>query len=137
MPPSLPECSPFPSPSPLVYPCLPSHCLQDGTPGKERLLPPLLSIQRDPATFARWVDYSTYDAESTWLLREVLQEKLSSRPWAAGLSLFDFYQRFFVPFAECLTDMERAGIRVDKEGILPAAERQALQDRAAHEKKFM
>jgi DNA polymerase-1 len=49
---------------------------------------------------------------------------LDNREWASNptkteeheegdYSLFDFYEMYIVPFAECLTDMERNGIMVD------------------------
>lgn len=107
-------------------------------------MPSLEDIQRDPLALAKWVDYSTYDAEATWLLRAKLEGFLRARPWVtspsstgvAGVSgtggdmtMFDFYQRYLLPFAECLTDMERAGITVDARDHLPKAEQLALADR--------
>jgi hypothetical protein len=111
--------------------------LQDGTPGKEVILPPLDEVQRDPVLWNAWVEYSTYDAEATWRIREILEEKLRARPWIAPRSMWDFYQLFIVPFAECLTDMERAGIYVDVQHHLPQAEKLALVDRDDAEKAFI
>lgn len=77
--------------------------------------------------------YSTFDAVATWHVREALEAKLRERPWLSAASMFDLYCRYILPFAECLTDMERAGIHVDVAKALPEAERRALLDRAAAE----
>ena len=70
---------------------------------------------------------------ATWRVREVLESKLRERPWISNASMFELYCRYILPFAECLTDMERAGIHVDVAQALPEAERKALIDRAAAE----
>jgi DNA polymerase-1 len=88
------------------------HRAQDGNPGRDRVLPPLDELQRDPATRDAWIEYSTYDAEATWKLRAALEAKLRAMHWIGGDSLWDFYNIYLVPFAECLTDLERAGIHV-------------------------
>ena len=41
----------------------------------------MIDLQRDAATRAEWIDYSTYDAEATWLLREQLERNLRQMPW--------------------------------------------------------
>ncbi|KAA0167896.1 hypothetical protein FNF31_00224 [Cafeteria roenbergensis] len=110
---------------------------KDGTPGKDTLLPPVDEIQLDPAMRAEWIDYSTYDAEATWRLREVLADKLRERPWAQGLSMLDFYERYIVPFAVVLTDMEREGIRVDVKEHLPRAQMLAEEERATATEEFL
>ena len=97
-----------------------------------RVLPPLEEVQRDMhGQRHAWIDYSTYDAEATWLLREALEAKLRARPWVNGdLNMFHFYERYLLPFGELLTDLEREGIFVDVRDHLPSAERLALEDRA-------
>jgi DNA polymerase-1 len=122
----------LPGSLPLIH----CSCLQDGMPGKDVLLPPVEEIQRDPALRSRWIRYSTYDAESTWHLRVALESRLRARPWVSGLNMWDFYQRWMAPFGECLTDMERAGIMVNK-AYLHEAEKQATADREAAEKRFL
>lgn len=109
---------------------------KSGDPGRERYMPELTELQRDPATRGDWVRYSVLDAELTWRLRNVLQDKLQGKEWLKGASLYDLYRLYFVPFAECLTDMERAGIFVDK-GALKEAEGVATQHRNDAEKKFL
>ncbi len=57
------------------------------------------------------MQYSADDAIATWALREELEKKLKAQPWdiIPGKNMFDFYQRYFVPFGSLLTDMERNG----------------------------
>jgi DNA polymerase-1 len=110
---------------------------KDGTPGKDRFLPGVDEIQLGAETRAAWIDYSTYDAEATWHLRENLAEKLTQMPWAQDRSMLQFYEQYIVPFAMLLTDMERAGIRVDVETHMPQAETQALKDKEKHTSEFL
>lgn len=108
---------------------------KDGSDGK-LYVPPVEQLQRDDATRPGWIGYSTFDAEGTWLLREALEAKLRDMPWHDGRSVYELYTAYIVPFAECLTDLEREGIRVDKD-MLHAAEILATADRATAEKKFL
>ena len=110
---------------------------QDGSPSKVLVLPPLEEVQRDPQARDAWIAYSARDAACTWHLRESLEAGLRERHWVSGQSMWDFYLQFLVPFAEVLTDLERAGIYVDVKEQLPAAERLALEDRARAEALFM
>lgn len=89
---------------------------QDGTPGKERYIPPLDDVQRSAEWREMWIGYSTYDAEGTWYLRNELERLLKMRPWAQGESMYEFYMAYLVPFAELLTDIERVGIKVCPRG---------------------
>jgi DNA polymerase-1 len=110
--------------------------LRDGSPGKERELPPIEVLHTDARFREAWVDYATYDAEATWEVRNVLERRLRERRWAGERSQWDFYQQYLAPFAVTLTDMERAGIRVDVERHLPGAEAAARSDRVAAEERF-
>lgn len=110
---------------------------QDGTPGKEKILPPVEQLQRDPDTRSDWIDYATYDAEATWRVRQVLQSHLQARMWVGSKSMWDFYNEYYIPFATVLTDMERAGIQVDVHTQLPAAQVQAVQERASSQAAFV
>lgn len=58
-----------------------AHIRVDGTEGKAIVVPPLDELQRNTKYLADWIDYSTYDAEGTWKLREVLEAKLKGLPW--------------------------------------------------------
>ena len=50
--------------------------------------------------------------------------------------MLDFYERYLVPFAEMLTDMERRGIYVARETYLPSLQIQAERDKSNYERKF-
>lgn len=104
---------------------------KDGTPGLKVSLPSVDQLQSAPLTRPSWIEYSAYDAQGTWLLHERLSSELQEMPWQHGLTLFDFYWRYWRPFGELLTDMERAGIRVDVAERLPKAqaEAQAMRDK--------
>lgn len=40
------------------------------------ILPPVEELQTDPATRAKWIDYSAYDAKATWQLAQALRKAL-------------------------------------------------------------
>ncbi|KAF4038940.1 DNA polymerase family A [Phytophthora infestans] len=114
---------------------------KDGSKGKERIMPTVEELQRFPEFRKRWIRYSVYDAESTWFLHRVLQDKLDQTFWfekpnggeSQVGSMYEFYREYIVPFGECLTDIERRGMHVDLE-YLAGVEKQALEDRARLEK---
>ncbi|TDH65212.1 hypothetical protein CCR75_000265 [Bremia lactucae] len=114
---------------------------KDGSNGKERSMPTIEELQRFPEFRKRWIRYSVYDAESTWFLHRVLQDKLDQTFWSEDFqegesmagSMYDFYRQYIVPFGECLTDIERKGMHVDLK-YLADVEKQALADRARLEK---
>lgn len=140
---------------------------KDGTPGKTTFLPSVAEIHgtcmhaaagschaaqrpgpsstpwlpashtEDPKWRHAWLDYCTYDTEATWKLRAELQKRLSLKQWSGSLSLWDFYQRYYAPFAEVLADMESQGIGVDVRNHLPAAEAQARRERDEAEAEFL
>ena len=56
--------------------------------------------------------------------------------WQDDESLYTFYMRYWRPFGELLTDMEREGIKVDAASMLPAAERRAVSERNKLELNF-
>lgn len=109
---------------------------KDGTPGKIFDLPPIEVMQRDPMHREKFIDYSAYDAEGTWLVREKLQEELEKMPWMRGRNLYEYYVDYMRPFGEVLTDMERRGIPVDAKDYLKGVEVQAREDRAGHVEIF-
>ena len=53
----------------------------DGTEGAEVVMPALDYLQRSRLHVHDWIDYATYDAESTWLLRNELERRLRAMPW--------------------------------------------------------
>ncbi|CAN0535218.1 unnamed protein product, partial [Laminaria digitata] len=46
-------------------------------------------------------------AQATWLVHRALTEKLREMPWKDEMTMLDFYEMYYVPFGELLTDMER------------------------------
>lgn len=93
-------------------------------------------LQSNPSTRDAWIEYSVYDAEATWRLRQLLEQYLTAQHWAQSKTMMDFYREYIVPFAVVLTDMEREGIRVDVTHHLPAAQRVAIEERDECEKRF-
>lgn len=109
---------------------------KDGTEGSLVDIPPVEVMQRDPAHRIPWIQYSSYDAKGTYMLREKLAERLTKKSWFQGRNLLDYYMMHMRPFGEVLTDMERRGIRVDARDYLAKVEEQAREDRAYHLKVF-
>jgi DNA polymerase-1 len=117
----------------------------DGTEGAEVVMPALDYLQRSPLHVHNWIDYATYDSESTWLLRNELERRLSGMPWRwpddelaavdtqlwrwregaqsqwsakrGELSMYDQYREQWRPYGELLTSMERRGIWLDSERL--------------------
>lgn len=109
---------------------------KDGTDGALVDIPPVETLQQGAQFRSAWIEYSAFDAQGTWLLREKLQKLLEKMPWCNGKNLYDYYQMHMRPFGEVLTDMERRGIRVDARDYLASVEVQARHDRAQHLKAF-
>jgi DNA polymerase I-like protein with 3'-5' exonuclease and polymerase domains len=109
---------------------------KDGTAGALVDMPPIEVMQRDPQHRTKWIMYSAFDAEGTWLIREKLQELLEKMSWLRGKNLYEYYEANMRPFGEVLTDMERRGIRVDAKDYLASVEVQARKDRARHVETF-
>jgi DNA polymerase-1 len=111
---------------------------KDGSLGKDVIVPNLAELQRDPLWICEWIDYSTYDTEGTFFLREVLESNLKQMPWQEdkNTTMWDYYQQLWVPFGELLTDIERTGIKVDV-NHLREIEPIAIKDKLDREKKFI
>ena len=117
---------------------------QDGSEGLTLVLPPIDSIQRGADRDA-WIDYATYDAESTYKLRAALENELRNQPNPAlisrsppppyGPNMYSFYHLYYVPFAAMLVEMERAGVYV-KGDVLAGLEIRAQQDANEAEASF-
>ena len=103
--------------------------MKSGKPGKLIELPPVDQLQADLLTRPEWIQYSCYDAQGTWLLHEELRKRLQAMEWQRGESLYSFYKRYWRPFGECLTEMEKEGIWVDKGERLPKAQELAEAQR--------
>ena len=112
---------------------------KDGTEGKEIVVPSVHELHHSPDYRREWIEYSVADAVLTFDLYQELQRQLKERHWSINesdsnghrkgeYSLFEFYEMYIVPFAECLTDMEREGIVVDCKHLLQC-EHKAKQER--------
>jgi hypothetical protein len=109
---------------------------KDGSEGILVDMPPVEVMQRDPKHRTKWIEYSCYDAQGTWLIREELQKRLEKIPWYQDKNLYEYYIMHMRPFAEVLTDMERRGIRVDAKDYLAGVEKVARADRVRHSRTF-
>jgi len=115
---------------------------KDGTEGQIKKIPDVRDLQEKPEFRRDWIKYSSYDAESTWWLRQKLEGHLKEMTWEPlGLpgqksTMWDFYTTYYVPFGELLTDMEREGIFVDTTNHLRHIELKAKEDREEALRKF-
>jgi len=107
-----------------------------GTESKIKVLPLIENIQRGEKR-DDFIDYSCFDAESTYYLREHLQKRLVAMNWSDDQTLFDFYNLYWRPFGEMLVDMERAGIYIRKSNYLPELEKRAEKDMENATKNFL
>ncbi|CAM9700305.1 unnamed protein product, partial [Ectocarpus sp. 13 AM-2016] len=110
---------------------------KDGTPGNLLVLPPIDEIQTRPEVRPRFIEYSAYDAQATWLVHRELMQKLREMSWKDEMTMLDFYEMYYVPFGELLTDMERTGIYVEAKGYLKDIEVQARNDKKKAEETFL
>lgn len=92
---------------------------KDGSEGKLITIPPVEELQREERR--SWICYSALDAISTLKLYETLRKKLLNMNWkldgklVPGGTMFDFYQKYWLPFGEILIKMETEGMLVDRE----------------------
>ena len=111
--------------------------LKTGEFGKTIEMPSIIELHTSHETIQKWVEYATLDAESTFFLREVMVNELSK--YAVNFedmkTLFDLYCKYWLPFGEVLTELERNGIKVNLEH-LENAEKKAFEDLKILEDKF-
>ncbi|GAQ90985.1 DNA polymerase I superfamily [Klebsormidium nitens] len=113
---------------------------KDGAEGKLKVLPPIEELQTAPETREAFVQYAAYDATATWQLWAALKAKLEATAWR-GVgddmrgTLWDCYERYYQPFGELLTDMERNGMLVDTDH-LAKMEKLALTEQARAVERF-
>ena len=83
-------------------------------------MPDIVELHTSSEFAQKWVEYGLLDAEITFLLFNTFAIMLKEMPVGLfGLnSAFDLYEQYWLPFGECLTDIERTGIRVNKEHLL-------------------
>mmetsp|Transcript_2053 Transcript_2053/g.3152 ORF Transcript_2053/g.3152 Transcript_2053/m.3152 type:complete len:1034 (+) Transcript_2053:232-3333(+) len=98
----------------------------------------IADLQSNPQTRPQFICYAAYDAKCTLELRNKLARALEIQEWIpiidthksknSILNMYEFYQKYFIPFGELLTDMEQIGIYVDKNHFLANIEKQAIKD---------
>ncbi len=83
------------------------------------MFPDIEEMHTDERYVLNWVDYSTFDAEITYFLRETLAYQLCCLPTSEeGMKdMLELYTKYWLPFGELLTDMERLGFKVDIEHL--------------------
>ena len=112
--------------------------LKSGLPGKQLVTPSTEELHTNPEYTKTWIEYSTTDAELTFYLRESLVTELSSMPVRAEdmTNLWEFYLKYWLPLGECLTEMERVGMRLDLEHM-KKIEEQAKNEKFGYLQEFM
>lgn len=122
---------------------------KDGTEGKLTVLPPVHELQSGEDTKWQWVNYSAYDAKSTWDLYVALEAELKqmqatldpavaaayARSGVTISSLWDLYRIVWRPFGGLLTNMEAAGMAVDR-AHLAEAEKLAVKEEEEAKLRF-
>lgn len=108
----------------------------DGTKGKVLLFPDVEEMHTSPQHIAKWVEYSCFDAEITFYLRETLVKLLRELKAEEGLDdNFTLYIKYWLPFGEVMTDMERLGIKIDIDH-LNKIQQEAETEKKTHEDFF-
>jgi len=112
--------------------------LKDGTEGKILMFPDIEEMHTDERHVQSWVDYSTFDAEITYFLRETLSYQLCQLKTGEEdmLDMSGLYSKYWLPFGELLTDMERIGFKIDLD-YLKQIELMAKRDQIEYEQNFM
>ena len=101
------------------------------------MFPDIEEMHTNPKYIEKWVEYSCFDAEITFFLQQTLSKQLmrlqtDEERMGDNLTL---YTKYWLPFGELLTDMERAGIAVDT-NYLRSIQLRAIKDKTEHEDRF-
>ena len=107
---------------------------KDGSLGQIWEIPSTQELHTNPVYTENWVEYAGFDAEITYFLRETLAAKLCALEVKIEKmkNLLDVYSRYWKPFGELLTDMEREGIKVN---VTHLREAQAQAEKELHAKE--
>lgn len=111
--------------------------LKNGNIGKVLVYPEVLEMHTNPIYTDEWIEYSCFDAEITYYLREALRYKLTKLKTDAenmGHN-YNLYLKYWRPFGEILTDMERYGFKIDL-AHLKQIQIQAEADKQSYEQQF-
>jgi DNA polymerase-1 len=114
---------------------------KSGSESKVKVLPTMTELQTNLDSRDRWIQYSARDAIATWCVWSNIKNTLMNMEWRGPNfkvhgNMYDFYLKYLLDFGECLTDMERNGIKVDTEKHLKEAEKRAIEDRNRMEDIF-
>jgi len=101
-------------------------------------MPSILELHTSEEHIEKWIKYSTLDAEATFYLREVLVKEMNKYPvnFEGMKNIFQLYCKYWLPFGEILTNLERRGIKVNLQH-LKNAELQARKDLEDLERGFI
>ncbi|KAL4512005.1 hypothetical protein ABPG72_012850 [Tetrahymena utriculariae] len=112
--------------------------LKDGKEGKTIEFPNTIRMHTDPELLEKWVHYSCLDAEITFFVFQVLKDELKSLStnFEDMRNMLDLYNKYWKPFGEILTDLERRGFELNLEH-LEKIRVQAENDMTKLEKQFL
>lgn len=102
------------------------------------MFPDIEQMHTDEKYVKDWVDYSCFDAEITFFLRETLAQMLIKlKTEEEGMEdMLGLYSKYWLPFGELLTDMERNGIKIDVE-YLKEIQMVAEKEQKDYEQNFL
>lgn len=82
-------------------------------------MPDIVEMHTSAEFVERWVKYGLLDSEVTYLLYHTMKMMMDQLPVRKfGMeTTWDLYAKYWLPFGELLTDMERRGIHVNKEKL--------------------
>lgn len=112
--------------------------LKNGEEGKIMEVPSVEELHTSPLLRDKWISYATFDAEVTFFLFRTLRRLMLKLPVGVEdmKSTWELYQKYWMPFGELLTDIERRGIRVNRPH-LEAAQAKARADVARFRATFL
>ena len=102
------------------------------------MMPDLEVIHCSAEFILDWVEYSCFDAEILYFLRETLAHQLQNTKVEQELmgNLLTLYQKYWLPFGDLLTKMEDAGLLLDS-SHLKLAERRAQTEADEAQSTFL
>lgn len=82
-------------------------------------MPDILELHTSAEYADKWIKYGLLDSELTFLLYHTLKLMMMNLPVNKFemKNTWDLYERYWQPFGELLTDLERKGIYVNKERL--------------------
>lgn len=98
---------------------------KDGTPGKRMVVPPLneLLARGNPEDEEKLIAYGVKDPWFSVRECAFLEDKLRKMEWSKKGSMWDYFQKFELPFITVLHKVERRGNKIDQEKLEEIAKR--------------